>query len=47
MNSELKRIIDYYIAIHKKLSEEIVGNNDYHIGAIDVLKRLKERLENN
>lgn len=38
------KYINKKIAIHTKLSKEIIGNNDYHIGAIDELKRIKDYL---
>ena len=33
-------LLEERIKIHTKLSKEIVGNNDYHLGAIDELKKL-------
>ena len=33
-------LLEEGIKIHTKLSKEIVGNNDYHLGAIDELKKL-------
>ena len=41
---ELKEEIEKLITIHKQLSKEIVGNNDFHIGAIEVLNRVLEKL---
>lgn len=42
----LVREIDKLITIHTQLSKEIIGNNDYHIGAIRVLGNLKITLNN-
>ena len=36
--------IDISIKIHKQLSKEIVGNNDYHIGAVDCLNKQKTEI---
>ena len=42
-----KKLLEKKIKIHKQLSEEIMGDNDYHMGAIAVLELLEDDLKTN
>lgn len=45
-NKEVLNKINELIKIHEHLSKEIIGSNDYHLGALLVLNNLKNKFSN-